>query len=44
MNLSNIAILRIRNANYCCIITGTSKGDTKKFLQNIDLNENCGTF
>ena len=25
MNLSNIAILKIKNTNYCCIITGTSK-------------------
>ena len=30
MNFSNIAFLKIKNTDYCCIITGTSKsGDTK---------------
>ena len=27
MNLSNIAILKIKNAEYCCIISGISKNE-----------------
>ena len=27
MNLSDIAILKIKNADYCCIITGISKSE-----------------
>ena len=39
MNLSDIAILKIENADYHCIISGISKSDTIKLLQNIDLTE-----
>ena len=37
MYLSNIAILKTRNADYCCIISGISTSEAKKLLQNIDL-------
>ena len=39
MNLSHIAILKIKNASYYCIITGISKSEATKLLQNIDLTE-----
>ena len=39
MNLSHIAILKIKNTNYRCIITRTTKSDAIKLLQNIDLTE-----
>ena len=39
LNLSNIAILKIKNTDYCCIITGISKSEVMKVFQNIDLTE-----
>ena len=42
MKLSNIAILKIKNANYRCIITGISKIEAIKLMQNIDLTEKSG--
>ena len=39
MNLTNIALLIIKSANYCCIISGISKSETINVLQNIDLIE-----
>ena len=36
INLSYIAILKVRNAIYCCIISGISKSEAIKLLQNID--------
>ena len=30
MNLSNIAILNIHSADYCCIISGIRKSETMK--------------
>ena len=39
MNLSDIAILKIENADYLCIISGTSKSETIILLQNIKLTE-----
>ena len=44
MNLSHIGVLRIQNANYCCIITEINKREAKKLLHNVDLNENFGTL
>ena len=44
MNLSNIAILRIKNSDYRCIITRISKNGAIKLLQNIDLTEKSGTL
>ena len=39
MNLSDIAILKIKNADYCCIISGISKIEAIKLLHNIDMTE-----
>ena len=44
MKLSNIAILKIKGADYCCIISGTSKSEAINLLQNIDLTEKSGTL
>ena len=43
-NLSDIAILNIKGSDYCCIISGISKTETMKLLQNIDLTEKSGTL
>ena len=39
MNISDIAILNINGAVYCCIITRISKSEVINLMQNIDLNE-----
>ena len=39
MNLSNIAILNIKGVDYCCIISGVSKGEAINLMQNIDLTK-----
>ena len=39
MNLNNIYILNIKYVNYHCIISGISKSEATKLLQNIDLTE-----
>ena len=44
INLSDIAISKIKNTNYCCIITVISKSEAIKLLQNIDLTENSETL
>ena len=44
MTLSDIYILNIKNADYCCIINGISKSEAIKLLQNIDLTEKSGTL
>ena len=44
MNLSNIALLKIKNADYCCIITGINRSKATKLLQNIDSTEKSGTL
>ena len=44
MNFCYIAILKIKNANYCFIISGISKSEAKKLLQNIDLTEKSRTL
>ena len=44
MNLSNIFILKIKSADYYCIITGISKSEAINLLQNIDLTEKSGTL
>ena len=44
MNLRDIAISKIKNADYRCIISGTSKSETIKLLQNIYLTEKTGTL
>ena len=44
MNLSGIFILKIKSADYYCIITGISKSEALNLLQNIDLTEKSGTL
>ena len=39
MNLSNITVLKIKYADYRCIISGISKREAINLLQNIDLIE-----
>ena len=41
MNLSNIAILNIKGADYCCIISGISKSEAINLMENIDLTGNA---
>ena len=44
MKLSDIAVLKIKNADYRCMITEISKIKGIKLLQNIDLTETCGAL
>ena len=44
MNLSNIAILNIKSADYRCIIIEINKSKAIILMQNIDLTENRGTL
>ena len=37
MNLSDIAILNIESATYCCIISGISNNEAIIVMQNADL-------
>ena len=39
MNLSDIAILKIRGSDYPCIVSLISKNETINSMQNADLNE-----
>ena len=39
MNLSEIAILKIKNVDYCCCITGISKSEGINLMQNINLTD-----
>ena len=42
INLSNIHVLNIHNADYCCIISGTSKIEAINLMQNIGLTKKSG--
>ena len=44
MNLSDIAILNIKGADYCCIISEISKGEAIKLMQSIDLTKKRRTL
>ena len=46
MNLSNIDILNIKCAEYCCIISGISKSEAINLMKNVDLRkkEKSGTL
>ena len=44
MNLRGIAIINIKGANYCCIISGNNKSVGINLIQNIDLNEKSRKF
>ena len=42
MNLSDIAILKIKGADCRCIITGINKKEAINLMQNNDLTKKCG--
>ena len=44
MNLSNIAILKIKNADCRCIISGISKSEAVKLFRNINLTGKSRTL
>ena len=44
MNLSDIAILNIKDSNYRCIISLISKNETINLIQNADLTEKNRTL
>ena len=39
IKLSDIAVLNIKRADYCCIISGISQSEAMKLMQNIDLTK-----
>ena len=39
INLSDIAILKIKSGDYCCIISGPSKNEAINFMQNTNLTK-----
>ena len=39
VNLSNIAILNVKDSDYCCIISLISKNEVTNLMQNADLTE-----
>ena len=43
INLSDIAILNIKDSDYCCIINLISKNEAIKLMQNADLTDKSGT-
>ena len=44
MNLDNIAILKIRSADYHCIISRIMKSEAINLMQNANLTEKSGTL
>ena len=44
VNLSDIAVLNIKSADYRCIITKISKNEAIKVMKNADLIEENGTL
>ena len=44
INFSNIAILNIKDACFCCIISGISKIEVINLMQNANLTEKSGTL
>ena len=44
INLSVIAILNIKSADYCCINSGSSKNEAINLMQSIDLTEKSRTL
>ena len=44
INLSDIAILKIKISDYCCIISLISKNEAIDLLQNADLTEKSGSL
>ena len=44
MNLSDITVLNIKSADYCCIISGISKSETINLMQDTDLTGKSGAL
>ena len=44
MNLDDIAIFKIKNRDYRCIIIGLRKSEAINLMQNIDMIEKSGTL
>ena len=44
MNLSDIVILHIDDADYACSINRICNSEAIKLMQNVDLTEECGTL
>ena len=44
MDLSNIAILNIKDSDYRCIISGIRKSEAIKLMQNADLAKKSKTL
>ena len=44
VNLGNIVILYIKDADYCCIINRISKNEAINILKNTILTEKSGTI
>ena len=44
VNLNDVYILKIKNADYRCIIGGISKSEAIKLLKNIDLTKKSQTL
>ena len=44
MNLSDIAVLNIHRADYCCIISRIGKTEAINLMQNIDVTEKNATL
>ena len=44
MNPSDIAILKIKSVDYCCISSKISKNEAIKVMQNVDLTEKSRTL
>ena len=44
INLSDIAVLNIKSADYGCIISGISKNEAINIMRNADLTEKSETL
>ena len=44
INLTQIAILKIKGSDYCCIISLISKNEAINLIQNVDLTRKSGTL
>ena len=44
INLIDIAVLKIKDADYLCIVTGISKIEAINLMKNIDLTEKSRTL
>ena len=44
MSLGDTAVLNIKRADYCCIISGISKSEAINLMQNIKFNQKSSTL